>query len=263
MDSKAKCIVHRGADAEPVAPSEQPCASSESWEQDFGAPAVSPVSPCVDDEPTHHELQSKADVRGWEQLRDKFLSVATECSAMPLEQLCVLCQSTAEFRCQDCGSNAFYCEICFCSSHENMHFFHVAEKWEVSMYITCTQLTLIMGRFGTLDPYIRGHIGTLDPYIHGHYTIGTLGPYIRGHIGTLDPYIHGHIGTLDPYIHGHYTIGTLGPYIRGRIGTLGPYIRGRIGTLGPYIRGRIGTLGPYIRGHIGTLGPYIVGSINS
>ena len=59
--------------------------------------------PVSDDEPTNHELQSKADVKGWEQLRNTFLFVATECSAMALGQQCVFCQNPVEFRCQECG----------------------------------------------------------------------------------------------------------------------------------------------------------------
>ena len=88
-------------------------------------------SPVID-EPSHHELQSRASVKGWEQLRSQFLSVATECSAMLLGQLCLQCSSPAEFRCQDCGPLVFYCKDCFCSQHEKTNIFHVAEKWDVS-----------------------------------------------------------------------------------------------------------------------------------
>ena len=84
--------------------------------------------PVSDDEPTNHELQSKADVKGWEQLRNTFLFVATECSAMALGQQCVFCQNPAEFRCQECGPLIFYCKGCFCSRHENVNFFHIPEK---------------------------------------------------------------------------------------------------------------------------------------
>lgn len=52
-----------------------------------------------EDEPTHNELQSKSSVEGWEQLRNKLLSVATECSAMPLMQICLLCPNSADIRC--------------------------------------------------------------------------------------------------------------------------------------------------------------------
>ena len=90
--------------------------------------------PC-EDEPTHHELQSKSSVEGWEQLRSMLLEVATECSAMPLRQLCILCPNSADICCQECGPSIFYCGKCFCSCHENTNFFHVAEKWEVNLML--------------------------------------------------------------------------------------------------------------------------------
>ena len=131
---KATSVVHRGVDRskELVEPSEQLCASSDQEPEPDCVPSpVSRADDDDDDDPTLHELQSKADIRGWEKLRHSFLRVATECSAMPLGQLCVICQSPAEFRCQECGSAVFYCHTCFCSRHEKMHYFHVPEKWEV------------------------------------------------------------------------------------------------------------------------------------
>lgn len=83
-------------------------------------------------EPSHHELQSKASVKGWEQLRSRFLSAHTESSAMPCQQPCLLCPEAAEFRCQQCGPVCFYCKQCFILLHEKSNFFHTPEKWEVS-----------------------------------------------------------------------------------------------------------------------------------
>ena len=40
-------------------------------------------------EPTHHELQSKSTVKGWEEIRGRLLVAVTECSAMPAEQVCL------------------------------------------------------------------------------------------------------------------------------------------------------------------------------
>ena len=103
--------------------------------------------PVSDDELTNHELQSKADVKGWEQLRNTFFFVATECSAMALGQQCVFCQIPAEFRCQECGTLIFYCKGCFCSQHENVNFFHVPEKLEVglgTMVILCNNKSITL-----------------------------------------------------------------------------------------------------------------------
>lgn len=109
-------------------------------EQDESATTASdvfiPMEPGTEtsptDEPTLHELQRKADIRGWEELRKNILSAFTESNAMPRNQLCIVCLHTAaEFRCQDCGPAVFYCHSCFCSKHENINLFHVAEKWQV------------------------------------------------------------------------------------------------------------------------------------
>lgn len=84
-------------------------------------------------EPTHHELHCKASVKGWSEHRKRLLSVLTECAAMPLGQLCVLCPNNALYRCQECGPLNFYCKECFCTQHKLANYFHVAEKWEVGI----------------------------------------------------------------------------------------------------------------------------------
>ncbi len=66
-------------------------------------------------EPTHHQLQNISHVRGWEQQRKEFLYTATECSAMPSGQVCLLCVKPAvhSYRCKSCGPLAFFCRNCF------------------------------------------------------------------------------------------------------------------------------------------------------
>ena len=131
VGSKSTSVVHRGiTTSSDESISRQDCDVSCLEDPEVEAPMYSPDS-LTTDEPTHHELQCKSDVKGWEQLRSQFLSVATECSAMPQGALCVFCPSPAEFRCQECGSSIFFCEHCFCMHHEKSNFFHVAEKWEV------------------------------------------------------------------------------------------------------------------------------------
>ena len=87
------------------------------------------------EEPSHHELQSKASICAWEALRSKFLSAVVESSAMPEEQTCLSCDNPAEFRCQRCGPVSFYCYACYKSHHKSTNIFHVAERWEVSNFI--------------------------------------------------------------------------------------------------------------------------------
>ena len=123
VGSKSTSIVHRGMgttsspeSVTSIDSSEPRDEISEGFTEDarFTEEASEPLCassdldlPVSDDEPTNHELQSKADVKGWEQLRNTFLFVATECSAMALGQQCVFCQNPAEFRCQECGPIIF------------------------------------------------------------------------------------------------------------------------------------------------------------
>ena len=83
-------------------------------------------------DPTLHELHRKATVNAWEKLRSNILILATENSAMPIGQVCIVCNSSARFKCERCGPNIYYCFPCFCKQHETANFFHVAEEWEVS-----------------------------------------------------------------------------------------------------------------------------------
>ena len=85
-----------------------------------------------DTDPTLHELHRKATANAWEKLRSNILFLATENSAMPLGQVCIVCSSAARFKCERCGPNIYYCYQCFCKQHETANFFHVAEEWEVS-----------------------------------------------------------------------------------------------------------------------------------
>ena len=81
--------------------------------------------------PSLHELQSKASVKGWEQIRSKIRSVYVECCAIPQGQTCILCPSAADSRCLQCGPISFYCHECCNLMHEKANFFHTTEQWEV------------------------------------------------------------------------------------------------------------------------------------
>ena len=140
LASRSTSIIHRGLRAE--SSSQEPCSTKleEPSQTTETEPVVIKEKTFLasdfddfpsEDEPTHHELQKKANVEGWEQLRSRLLSVATECNAMPLGQLCLLCPNLANVRCQECGPSIFYCSKCFSSYHKSANFFHVAEKWEV------------------------------------------------------------------------------------------------------------------------------------
>ena len=81
--------------------------------------------------PMLHELQSKASVKGWSKLRMGMLLSAVNTSAMPSNQLCLVCCEPATLRCQQCGPLIHYC---FSKQHEKVNFFHVPEKWEVKLW---------------------------------------------------------------------------------------------------------------------------------
>ena len=86
------------------------------------------------EEPTLHELQSKASVKGWSKLGMGMLLSAVNTSAMPSNQLCLVCCEPATLRCQQCGPLIHYCYECFSKQHEKVNFFHVPEKWEVKLW---------------------------------------------------------------------------------------------------------------------------------
>ena len=82
-------------------------------------------------EPTAYEVESKASASAWAMIRNGILVAVTETSAMPIGMKCLLCQSMASYRCQQCGPLVFFCEECSKKSHNITNLFHVLEKWEV------------------------------------------------------------------------------------------------------------------------------------
>ena len=71
---------------------------------------------------------------GWDKLRRQILLTAVEMGAMPEGQTCLVCPEKAIFRCQQCGLLVHYCYQCYQKQHERANFFHVPEKWEVSIF---------------------------------------------------------------------------------------------------------------------------------
>ena len=59
------------------------------------------------------------------------INAITETAAIPLEQACINCNSTASLRCRQCGPLGFYCLQCFQICHKCVNFLHVPEEWEV------------------------------------------------------------------------------------------------------------------------------------
>ena len=86
------------------------------------------------EEPTVHELESKASVSSWKEIRSSLLSAATAAESLPKDQKCQ-CSEAALLRCTRCSPGAYFCENCFLALHCQLNSFHVAEKWEVSQIV--------------------------------------------------------------------------------------------------------------------------------
>ena len=72
------------------------------------------------EEPTVDELQSKASIEGWGKLRNGMLLSGVNTSAMPCNQLCIICCEPAILQCQQCGPLVHYCRDCFLKQHKNL-----------------------------------------------------------------------------------------------------------------------------------------------
>ena len=92
------------------------------------------AEPIADDDPTTHELERKASVAAWEDVRESFLHVFTESFAMKIGQECLNCKKEAGLRCLGCGPAAFFCEDCFSDLHMVVNIFHVPERWQVPTF---------------------------------------------------------------------------------------------------------------------------------
>ena len=78
---------------------EQSCSTvQEPSDTSQGSPINDFPEPYEDTDPTLHELYCKATVSAWEKLRSNILLLATENSAMPLDQGCMVCKSAARFK---------------------------------------------------------------------------------------------------------------------------------------------------------------------
>lgn len=131
---KAEEIVQRGssdvqpdtlpASAKVTSCTEQCLSSSPTWElqQDL-------------EEPTSHELESRAAVAGWERIRCGMLKAVTEAAGMPESPKCVICGDVASMRCQRCGPLGVFCPECFYQYHAHLNLFHIAEKYENGQFV--------------------------------------------------------------------------------------------------------------------------------
>ena len=53
--------------------------------------------------PNHHEIEANCSIKGWTNIRNRFLTVFTESEHLPDGQVCIICSSCAEAHCLGCG----------------------------------------------------------------------------------------------------------------------------------------------------------------
>ena len=129
-DDVTRCVdIHRGMDESGSIPLQ--CSISD-VEDTLDLHEQSVLASAELEDPTSYELECKASVAAWEEVRSSIFIAVTESYAMQNNQKCFNCENSAILRCVRCGPVAFYCEKCFSEFHKSVNIFHVAEKWEVS-----------------------------------------------------------------------------------------------------------------------------------
>ena len=121
-----KVAIHRGVSSKGKGVDLCGSASVRSGQSSFHAvESVLPTDNSIrsEPEPSNYEIESKSSIKHWAEVWKKMLVSYIEESSMPEQSACVMCASTAEFRCQQCGPFAFYCDECFFLHHKKSTFF--------------------------------------------------------------------------------------------------------------------------------------------
>lgn len=133
----SKTIIHRGCDSGAKQEIKESLASNSDSSVVLEKSLLSENLSSI--EPSHHELETKSSILGWNKIRSTLLTVFTESESMAVGQLCIVCLGPALIRCQECGTGTYYCMKCFCDHHTTKNVFHTAEKWEVRFkYSRCS-----------------------------------------------------------------------------------------------------------------------------
>lgn len=140
-DSTKEVLVPRGRTSQTVHKPKEEEGSNENLADDgvdfsmLSDMGVSDYDPIPDpQQPSLHTIKQKANVAAWDNVRANLRCVAVECSAMPIDQECILCPSPAEYRCIECAAWAYFCSQCFGEVHLKVGIFHTGEVWQVRMY---------------------------------------------------------------------------------------------------------------------------------
>ena len=85
----------------------------------------------IKSEPSLYEITRKAMTEVWKEIRPSLLKATVESSAMHPDQLCMLCNASAFYRCLQSAPWAYYCSECFKDAHSRINLFHTGDVWEV------------------------------------------------------------------------------------------------------------------------------------
>ena len=75
-----------------------------------------------------HLVSHRKQQDAWEKVRPGLSQCFSTSLAMPAQQLCMYSSSSAEYRCLDCSSLAYYCESCCLTHHKYVNIFHYPER---------------------------------------------------------------------------------------------------------------------------------------
>lgn len=68
----------------------------------------------------------------WDEIRDQLVTTQIETHSMPVDQICIVCSGNpSEIRCNDCGTEQFFCSSCAVELHQGRNLFHTMEYWKV------------------------------------------------------------------------------------------------------------------------------------
>ena len=85
--------------------------------------------------PQHQKRKVKS-YENWEKIREALLRGRIEEESFAIgEERCVSCNEVAEVRCIDCGHEQKYCIECAKKNHDQRNYFHVLERFKVSIHV--------------------------------------------------------------------------------------------------------------------------------
>ena len=69
-------------------------------------------------------------------------AIVESSAAMHPDQLCMLCNASAFYRCLQCALWAYYCSECFKDAHSRINLFHTGGVWEVYSTVCMTGVSV-------------------------------------------------------------------------------------------------------------------------